>query len=293
MLRPAAYTALALTLAAGHPGFAQDVDLSVVHRIKEEAFTRSRVMDYVFELTDRNGSRLTGSPGYHRATEAVVAAMRAAGMTDAAAEPWEGFGRGWSYDRVSIQMRSPETTTLAGIPMAWSEGTAGPVLGDVISAPLIEEDSGLNRFDLEQYAERIAAYRDQYAGQLRGKIVLIEAAHEFRPAEEAPFQRLGGDDLQEIAGAQVPEPKAPWTWPVWQLPSDGEERGAEYRRMPPAVHILARRGRRRRARRRCPCGRRHDLRGPLRLMAARRARRRADGEPESRALQPHRPAARK
>jgi hypothetical protein len=230
---------IVVPLAFGAVGlaFAQDVDLSIVHRIKDQAFNHSRVMDYVFDLTDRNGSRITGSPGHHRAADAVVAAMQAAGIADAAAEPWEDFGRGWSYSRVSVQMLEPQQTTLTGIPMAWSDGTPGPVQAEVISAPLFGDDSTVNRFDLEQYARHIAAYRERYAGRLGGKIVLAEPAHEFVPGDEAPFQRLDGDELQEVSEAEVPEPREPLTWPVWQLPSDGDARSAEYQRMPPVAQI--------------------------------------------------------
>ena len=35
-------------------------DLSMVHRIKDEAFRRGQVMDHLFWLTDANGPRLTG-----------------------------------------------------------------------------------------------------------------------------------------------------------------------------------------------------------------------------------------
>ena len=40
------------------------VDLSVISRIKTEAFENSRVMDTLGYLTDVNGPRLTASPGF-------------------------------------------------------------------------------------------------------------------------------------------------------------------------------------------------------------------------------------
>src|SRR5258708_3382638 len=44
---------------------AEKVDLSVINRIKTEAFENSKVMDHMFYLTDVNGPRLTGSPNYN------------------------------------------------------------------------------------------------------------------------------------------------------------------------------------------------------------------------------------
>ena len=49
------------------------VDLSVIHRIKAEAFENSKVMDHEFYLTDVHGPRLAGSPGYRAAGEPGMA----------------------------------------------------------------------------------------------------------------------------------------------------------------------------------------------------------------------------
>ena len=37
-----------------------EIDLSVIHNIKQEAFQNGKVMDHLFYLTDVNGPRLTG-----------------------------------------------------------------------------------------------------------------------------------------------------------------------------------------------------------------------------------------
>src|SRR5690348_16545986 len=47
-------------------------DLAVVHRIKDEAYRRGRVMDHLFWLTDVNGPRLTSSPGFRSAADWAV-----------------------------------------------------------------------------------------------------------------------------------------------------------------------------------------------------------------------------
>jgi len=64
---------LALLLGAASAAAGQDaVDLSVVHRIKAEAFQNGKVMDHLFYLTDVHGPRLTNSPGYTAAAEWVL-----------------------------------------------------------------------------------------------------------------------------------------------------------------------------------------------------------------------------
>src|SRR5579872_3181548 len=54
----------------------EKVDLSIAHRIRDEAFGRnSKVMDTAFWLTDRYGPRLTGSPQVKEAADWAVKKM--------------------------------------------------------------------------------------------------------------------------------------------------------------------------------------------------------------------------
>ena len=53
--------------------FAQDKpDLSVINRIKAEAFQNSKVMEHSFYLSDVYGPRLAGSPAYKAAADWAV-----------------------------------------------------------------------------------------------------------------------------------------------------------------------------------------------------------------------------
>ena len=104
---------IALLTAAVH---AEDVNLAAINRIRTEAFQRSRVMDYLHLIADRNGPRLTGSPGYQAAAETAVGAFKEAGVANAQLEPWGTFGRGWAWSRVAVQMTAPQQTTLAAFP---------------------------------------------------------------------------------------------------------------------------------------------------------------------------------
>src|SRR6266498_4767452 len=73
----------------------EHVDLSIIHRIRAEAFDNSKVMDHMFYLTDVNGPRVTNSPGYRQAADWVVKRMGEYGIP-AKLEKWD-FGRGWTY----------------------------------------------------------------------------------------------------------------------------------------------------------------------------------------------------
>ncbi len=141
---------LAFALAA-LSAFAEDkADLSVVHRIKDEAFARSQVMEHLFRLTDANGPRLTNSPGYRSAADWAVKALQGYGGSNVHLEKWGRFGRGWSYSHFELSLQSPVYAPLLGAPKAWSGGTAGPVSANVVYAPVFTKEDKDLRFDLTE-----------------------------------------------------------------------------------------------------------------------------------------------
>src|SRR5687768_1502848 len=127
---------------------AEEVDLAVINRIKDEAFQRSQVMEYAHQLADVIGPRLAASPSYRRAASWAVETFRGMGVEKARLEPWGTFGRSWSYTRVAVEMIEPSTTTLTGVPLAWTAGTRGPVEAPVVLAPLWPDPEDSDRGDL-------------------------------------------------------------------------------------------------------------------------------------------------
>ena len=214
------------------PVLAEDVDLQVIHRIKTEAFHNSQVMDYVFQLTDLNGPRLSGSPGHHKAADTAAKAMRDIGIRDASVVPWGKFGRSWSHRGVSVRMLSPIETSLSGVPMAWSSGTDGPVRGDVVLAPLFTDPDHPDLNDLEKIARRIVEYQQEYSGKLRDKIVMVEPARKFSLPTEPSGRRFDDTELSELYMAEAPGPYEPISWPLWRFPRDPEERARRSRATP-------------------------------------------------------------
>ena len=223
---------LSLCCLAGLPALAEDVDLDVVHRIKAEAFRNSQVLEYVFRLTDLNGPRLTGSPGYLTAARSVVAAMHENDIQDASVVPWGSFGRSWSYQGVDVRMVSPTKSALYGIPMAWSRGTGGAVRGSVLLAPLYDDPDDPDSNDLNKLAERIESYREQYAGKLRGRIVLIAPRSDIDLQTAAASRRLTAVELDELREAVDPGPTESLQWPLWRFPADPDENDRFRRAMP-------------------------------------------------------------
>lgn len=215
-------------LAMATPGVAEDVDLEVVHRIRSEAFYQSKVMDYLHLIADRNGPRVTGSPGYRRAAAAAIDAFHDAGVEQAALETWGTFGRGWEWTRVAVQLHAPQETTLTGVPADFSPGTNGPVRGPVVFAPVwslasdYPEDGNLVRV-----AERLERWMAEQRGRLAGRIVMLEHPHEWTLPEEPDTFRFSADDLADLGESNYDQPLNPGpfpklTWPLIEFPVSRE-----------------------------------------------------------------------
>ena len=72
----------------------EKVDLAAINKIKTEAFENSKVMDHMFYLTDVNGPRLAGSPGFKGAGDWAVSRLKEYGLVNVREEKWGPFGDG-------------------------------------------------------------------------------------------------------------------------------------------------------------------------------------------------------
>jgi hypothetical protein len=213
-------------------GAEEKVDLATVHRIKEEAFQSSQVMDHLFQLTDVNGPRLTGSPGFQKAAQWAERQMNQWQLENAHLEPWGPFGRGWTFFQFDIHMQQPGFALLHAVPLAWCSGTKGSITAAVVAAPLLREDDNLRQLDLATLSERIHAYQEQWRGKLRGKIVLLGQPRDFTLPTEPPAKRLEAPDLSSVANAPEPTPSGPPNWVPHRLPGDPKKRAALLNNLP-------------------------------------------------------------
>jgi carboxypeptidase Q len=172
-----------LALSSFSPLWSQEtVDLETIGRIRYEGFHNSKVMDYATGLMDLIGERLTGSPNMKRANEWTRDELSAMGLSNAHLEAWGPFGRGWANEYVNVRMTSPDVVTLIAYPKAWTPGSNGTVQGHCIRA-IIEDQKDF----------------EKYKGKLAGMIVILGADTEATPITEAPFKRLGDEDLAKLS----------------------------------------------------------------------------------------------
>jgi hypothetical protein len=175
----------ALTLAQTST---ETVDLPALQKIKDEGLNRSQVMDIAWWLTDRYGPRLTNSPQMRAAADWTTKKMTEWGLANVAQEPWGSpFGRGWSNSRTVVHVIKPEPWPVLAYAKAWTPGTNGAVTADAILAP-ITTDADL----------------DKYKGQLKGKVVLLQAPRDVKLLWEAQATRFTDKELDEMAMQPMP-----------------------------------------------------------------------------------------
>src|SRR4051795_9345468 len=143
-------------VCAGRVGSAQTAsDRDTLAKIRSEGMDHSQagaVFDY---LTINIGPRLTASPAHKRAAEWARDRLAAYGLENAHLEPWK-FGRGWTLDKLTVEMIEPRYLPLIGYADGWSAATSG----EILAAPVVIGD--------KTAADQFTAL----APQLKGAIVM-------------------------------------------------------------------------------------------------------------------------
>jgi carboxypeptidase Q len=144
-----------LLTALGFPLAAQQDSQSMVEAIKAEGMRGPAAAVLFHTLTDTIGPRLTGSPSHVQAARWAVERLKAWGLDNPRLESFR-FGRGWSLEKLKVEMTAPRYMPLIGYAEAWSPATSGVLTG----TPVYIGDS-------------TAADIDRLGPRLRGAIVLM------------------------------------------------------------------------------------------------------------------------
>jgi len=176
------------------------VDLNTIHKIKVAELGSggggfgggggrgaSRVMDLVYNLTDRYGPRLTNSPQFRAAGEWAVGQLKEWGLSNVQLEKWPSDMPGWQYTYFAGSMVEPVYQPLIGVPVAWTGGTNGAVTGEAVLAEI-----------------QTPADMDRFHGKLKGKIVLTSPAFDLAFPTTALARRYTAAELAELVPEIIP-----------------------------------------------------------------------------------------
>jgi hypothetical protein len=122
---------LTLFLALASLVQAQAPDLAMLAKIRAEATQHSQVEPVFDMLTINIGPRLTASPAHKRAAEYTRERLESYGLSNARLEPWH-FGRGWTLEKLTVEMIEPRYLPLIGYADGWSASTSGEIVASPV-----------------------------------------------------------------------------------------------------------------------------------------------------------------
>ena len=136
----------------------EDGTLPALTKIAGEGLMNSHAYQYLTELSDDIGARVTGSPAERKSEEWAVAKMKAIGLENVHTEKYT-IWKGWTRGTAEARLLSPVTRSLHIDAMGWVGSTApGGADGDVVA---------VNLFNLDEEAKNL--------GRLKGKIILMQS----------------------------------------------------------------------------------------------------------------------
>ncbi|HKP73097.1 MAG TPA: M20/M25/M40 family metallo-hydrolase, partial [Pyrinomonadaceae bacterium] len=154
-------------------------------RLAGEITVNSRAMEYLQNLSDKFGGRLTGSPAYNRAAEWAADQFRAAGVKDVRLEPFQ-IDSAWSRGASSARMIAPMERPLHLESLGWAPSTPpNGVRGEVFLLPDISRD-----------------YIRKNSDKLKGRVVMLDLSALLKDGGYDAFGRLiAAQQLLKDAGA--------------------------------------------------------------------------------------------
>ena len=157
---------------------AQQDSQSMIAAIKAEGLRSTEATVLFHTLTDMIGPRLTGSPAHVQAAHWAAERLKAWGLDNPRLEPFQ-FGRGWSLEKLTVEMTAPRYMPLIGYAEAWSPATSGVLTG----TPVYLGDS-------------TAADIDRLGPRLRGAIVLMHRPQTAFLRNDRPQPSEGNGPVQ-------------------------------------------------------------------------------------------------
>jgi Zn-dependent M28 family amino/carboxypeptidase len=167
----------------GPKGPNEDGTAPALVKIAGEGLVESRAFDYLTELSDDIGSRLSGSPEAKRAIDWGAAKMRAIGLENVHTEKFS-IWRGWTRGPAQAELLTPIRRSLHIDAMGWTGSTApGGVSADVVAANNFDFDRELK--DMRRFNGRIILIVSQGTPSKSGDMMFVEFCDFVRAAQKA------------------------------------------------------------------------------------------------------------
>jgi carboxypeptidase Q len=162
-------------------GPSEDGTLPALVKIAGEGEMNSHAFEFLTELSDDIGARVTGTPAERKAEDWGVAKMQAMGLSNVHKEKYT-IWKGWTRGTAEAELLAPVRHKLHVDSMGWTGSTpAGGAEGDIVA---------INLFDMDNEIKNVS--------RVKGKVALVVAKGGARKAGIDLFIRMG--DFIRAAG---------------------------------------------------------------------------------------------
>ncbi len=153
-----------------------DAEQSRLEAIAGAGMVGTHTFDYLTNLSDEIGARVTGSPEAKRAIDWGVSTMKSIGLENVHTESWQ-LWRGWTRGTAQAELLSPIRRPLLVDSMGW-----------VGSTPAGGVDAGIVEVDLSNFGQEMS----QNAANWAGKILLaVRKTPPVRGVPDSSFTDFG------------------------------------------------------------------------------------------------------
>lgn len=154
----------------------------MAYRVKDEAFSNSKITEIAQFMTDELGPRLAASKMKLRAEDLVIDKLDSLGLDNPRREFAMDFDKGgWDNEKNYVAMTAPYYCSFAANPKAWSGSTAGLVKGQCVALEIDRME------DIEKYS-----------GKLGDKIVLMPERRKYELSFRPMASRYTAEQLEEM-----------------------------------------------------------------------------------------------
>jgi carboxypeptidase Q len=140
-------------------------------KIAGEGLMDSHAFEFLTELSDEVGGRVTGTPQAQKAIDWGLMKMNAIGLKNVHTEKWSMW-KGWTRGTAQAELIAPLHHTLSIDAMGWTGSTpAGGAEGDVVTASLYDLDGEMK--NMSRFRGRIVLMRPE--GRPKKNVMMIFA----------------------------------------------------------------------------------------------------------------------
>ncbi len=156
---------------------------SALAKMNTEGSTHSKAMSMLHTFTDVYGQRINGSREYLAAAKWAADKMKEIGLDNVHFENNCKDCRGWSVKGFNVELVAPNYMHIIAYPLAETRSTAGVVEGELINIPAFG---------------KMDEVRTQFAGKLKGKIILLGGEPRSRALAEPIIKRYRDGELDTM-----------------------------------------------------------------------------------------------